>query len=60
MFNKKKQRIISVSLNSLNKLDIFEELEQKEHKKKQNKSSSYLFLLARYWLLLILFRSTYW
>jgi hypothetical protein len=34
MFDKKKQRIISASLNSLDKLDILEELEQKKHEEK--------------------------
>jgi hypothetical protein len=31
MLNKKKQRIISTSLSSFDKLDILEELEQKEY-----------------------------
>jgi hypothetical protein len=41
-FNKKKQRIISASLNSFDKLDILEELEQKEYKKKTRQESQLL------------------
>jgi hypothetical protein len=35
VLDKKKQRMISASLNSLNKLDILKELEQKKHEKKK-------------------------
>jgi hypothetical protein len=34
MLDKKKQKIISASLNSLDKLNIFKKLEQKKHEEK--------------------------
>jgi hypothetical protein len=39
MLDKKEQRIISASLNSLDKLDILEELEQKKHKEEIRRES---------------------
>jgi hypothetical protein len=39
MLDKKEQRIISVNLNSFNKLDIFEESERKEYKEKTRRES---------------------
>jgi hypothetical protein len=34
MLDEKKQKMISASLNSFNKINIFEKLEQKKHKEK--------------------------
>jgi hypothetical protein len=42
MLDKKEQRIISISLNSLNKLNILKELEQKEYEKEIKRESQLL------------------